>query len=71
MPKAATSYQPLQLLESARLVRDLILEPAKYHTLFQRYASGLILRLAYDARIETGEEKIVRLVYENQVNVVR
>ncbi|KAF2851659.1 cytochrome P450 [Plenodomus tracheiphilus IPT5] len=71
MPKAATSYQPLQLRESARLVRDLILEPTKYHTLFQRYASGLILRLTYDERIETGEEETVRLVYANQVNVER
>ncbi|KAH7341217.1 cytochrome P450 [Pyrenochaeta sp. MPI-SDFR-AT-0127] len=69
MPKAATSYQPLQLQESARLVRDLILEPKRYHTLFQRYASGLILRLTYDARIETGDEETVRLVYENQERV--
>ncbi|KAH8597487.1 cytochrome P450 [Bisporella sp. PMI_857] len=71
MPKAATSYQPLQLQESARLVRDIILEPKRYHTLFQRYASGLILRLTYDARIETGDEETVRLVYENQLNVER
>ncbi|KAH7085785.1 cytochrome P450 [Paraphoma chrysanthemicola] len=71
MPKAATSYQPLQLQESARLVRDLILEPKNYHTLFQRYASGLILRLTYDERIETGEEETVRLVYKNQVNAER
>lgn len=57
--------------ESARLVRDLVLEPKRYKTLFQRYASALILRLTYGARIETGEEEIVRLVYENQVNVER
>jgi len=57
--------------ESARLVRDLVQEPARYTTLFQRYASALILRLTYGARIETGEEDIVRLAYQNQVNVER
>lgn len=69
--KAATSYQPLQMHESARLVHDLVQEPKRYRTLFQRYASALILRLTYGAKIETGEEDIVRLVYENQLNVER
>lgn len=46
-------------------------EPRRYKTFFQRYASAIILRLTYGARIETGEEDIVRLVYENQVNVER
>lgn len=52
-------------------MHDLVLEPKKYCTLFQRYASALILRLTYGAEIETGEEDIVRLVYANQVNVER
>lgn len=71
MQKAAGSYEPLQLQESSRLVHDLILEPKRYQTLFQRYASGLILRLTYDTRIETGDEETVRLVYQNQVNAER
>lgn len=71
MPKAATSYQPLQELETARLVYDIILQPDAYQRLFRRYASALILRLIYDARIETGDEEMVRLVYENQSNVER
>lgn len=57
--------------ESARLLHDLVLQPGRYKTLFQRYASALILRLTYGTRIETGEEDIVRLVYENQVNFER
>src|SRR6187402_1200227 len=61
--KAANSYQPLQIKESARLVHDLILAPERYKTLLRRYASALILRLTYGAKIETGEEDIVRLVY--------
>lgn len=69
--KAANSYQPLQMKESARLVHDLILNPPRYKTLLRRYASALILRLTYGAKIETGDEDIVRLVYENQVNVER
>ncbi|KAH8776846.1 cytochrome P450 [Hyaloscypha sp. PMI_1271] len=69
--KAANSYQPLQMKESARLVHDLILAPKRYKTLLRRYASALILRLTYGAKIETGDEDIVRLVYENQVNVER
>ncbi|PVH77019.1 cytochrome P450 [Cadophora sp. DSE1049] len=71
MPKAATSYEPLQLQESARLTQDLISDPKNYQRLFQRYASGLILRLTYDTRIETGDEETVRLVYENQTNAER
>lgn len=57
--------------ESARLLHDLVLEPKRYKTLFQRYASALILRLTYGTNIETGEEDIVRLVYENQINFER
>ena len=69
--KAATSYQPLQMKESARLVQGLIQDPTRYKGLFRRYASALILRLTYGANIETGDEDIVRLVYDNQVNVER
>lgn len=57
--------------ESARLVRDLVREPKRYKTLFHRYAAALILRLTYGARIETGEEEMVRLAIANQVNVER
>lgn len=71
MPKAAISYQPLQQHESARLTYDLILNPTNYHTLLRRYASGVILRLIYDARIETGDEELVNQVYANQSNVER
>jgi cytochrome P450 len=57
--------------ESARLVKDLVQDPKRYTTLFQRYAAALILRLTYGAKIETGQEEIVRLVYDNQVNFER
>jgi cytochrome P450 len=69
--RAATSYQPLQEKESARLVHDLAQQPSRYKALFQRYASALILRLTYGLQIETGEEEVVKLVYANQANFER
>ncbi|KAH7085829.1 cytochrome P450 [Paraphoma chrysanthemicola] len=69
--KAANSYQPTQMKESVRLVHDLVLAPRRYKTLFRRYASALILRLTYGAKINTGDEDIIRLVYENQLNAER
>lgn len=69
--RAATSYQPLQMKESARLVCDLVKSPDRYKMLFQRYASALILRLTYGTKIETGDEEIIRLVYANQLNFER
>ncbi|PIA93709.1 O-methylsterigmatocystin oxidoreductase [Cercospora beticola] len=68
---AANSYQPLQQHESARMVNDLVSNPGEYKTLFRRYASALILRLTYGIEVQTGNEDIVRLVYENQLNVER
>ena len=55
--------------KSARLVHGLISDPKRHKLLFRRYASALILRLTCGAKIETGDEDIVRLVYDNQVNV--
>lgn len=47
MTTAATSYQPSQIIESTRMLRSLIERPDKYETFFERYASGLIFRLAF------------------------
>jgi hypothetical protein len=60
MPVAATSYQPLQVYESERLLYDLIRDPSKYETWFERYAGAVIMRLAYGKSIETGDEPFVR-----------
>lgn len=53
------------------MVRDLARQPDEFKTLFRRYASAIILRLTYGAKIKTGREDIVRLVHENQLNVER
>jgi cytochrome P450 len=60
----ATTYQPLQEVESIRAVRDLINAPGKYETWFERYSAGLILELAYDKPIVTGEELYVRRILQ-------
>ena len=54
------NYQPTQIIESARMLRDLIKDPANYEHWFERYASGIIFRLAFGKTIETGHEQSVR-----------
>ena len=60
MPVAATSYQPVQIYESERLLRDLIKTPKRYEDLFERYAGAVIMRLAYGKGIETGDEPDIK-----------
>lgn len=60
MPAAATSYQPLQIYESERLIYDLLRTPGDYERLFERYAGALIVRLAYGKAVETGDEEFIR-----------
>jgi cytochrome P450 len=60
----ATAYQPLQESESIRAVRDLINDPENYETWFERFSAGLILKLAYDKPIVTGEELYVRRILQ-------
>ncbi|KAH8805992.1 cytochrome P450 [Xylogone sp. PMI_703] len=64
MPAAATSYQPIQIEESTRMLRDLIAKPEDYERLFERYTAGLIMRLAYSKMVFTGEEPEVRRILE-------
>ena len=71
MSTAATSYQPTQLLESTRLLHDLILDPPNYERWFERYSSGTILRLGYGKKVETGEEDYVRRILAVVHNVER
>jgi len=59
---AATSYQPIQLEESTRFLRDLIQDPASYERYLERYAAGLIMRLAFGQTIYTGNEPSVRRI---------
>jgi cytochrome P450 len=60
----APAYEPIQLLESSRLLKDLLADPNNYEKWFERYSAGVILRLAYGKTIETGDEKNVREILE-------
>lgn len=58
----AETFVPLQQEESLRAIRDLLREPEKYATWFERYSAGLILRLAYSKSVNTGDEPYVRRI---------
>lgn len=62
MPRAAQSYEQTQILESTRLIRDLIKSPKEYEFYFERYASSLIFRLGFGRKIESGNEDIVQRI---------
>ncbi|KAH7412820.1 cytochrome P450 [Cadophora sp. MPI-SDFR-AT-0126] len=62
MVSAATSYQPIQEQESLRALRDLIDVPEKYETWFERYAGGLMMRIAFGKMVVTGEEKVLKRI---------
>lgn len=56
----ANTYQPNQSVESLRMLRDLIRDPARYEHWFNRYSAGIIYRLAYGKAVFTGEEQVVQ-----------
>ena len=57
-------YEPVQILESAKMILDLIRSPAEYERWFERYASGIIFRLAFGKTVVTGDEDTVRKIFE-------
>jgi cytochrome P450 len=60
MPSAAASYEPVQIYESERLLNGLLNDPSKYEELFELYAGGLIMKLAYDKNVESTKDPHVR-----------
>ncbi|PVH78158.1 cytochrome P450 [Cadophora sp. DSE1049] len=62
MASAAASYQPIQEQESLRALKDLIEQPDKYETWFERYAGGLMMRIAFGKMIVTGEEEVLKRI---------
>jgi Cytochrome P450 len=71
MTQMANSYQPMQSLESKKLLHDLLISPAQYERHFERYASGLVFRIGYGKTVETGDEPYVRRILEVVHNVER
>ena len=56
MPSAAVSYEPVQLYESERLLYGFLNEPSKYEELFELYAGGLVMKLAYDKTVDSSND---------------
>jgi cytochrome P450 len=64
MSTAAAAYEPIQIEESTRMLRDLIAKPNEYDKWLERYSAGLIMRLAFSKMVVTGEEPDVRQILE-------
>lgn len=60
----APTYEPVQMRESFRLLKDLLADPNNYETWFERFSAGVVLQLAYGKTVETGDEPIVRDILE-------
>ncbi|KAL9115954.1 MAG: hypothetical protein Q9227_000322 [Pyrenula ochraceoflavens] len=67
----APNYEPIQELESLYCLRDFLREPKEYERWFDRYAGGIILRLAYGKRITTGKEEFVQRIVKVNHNLER
>ncbi|KAL6887113.1 cytochrome P450 [Trichoderma evansii] len=67
----APAYEPVQLRESSRLLKDLLANPNNYETWVERFSAGVVLQLAYGKTVETGDEPIVRDILEVVHNVER
>jgi hypothetical protein len=64
MTQMANSYQPMQSLESKKLLFDLLQTPDDYERHFERYSSGLIFRIGYGKTVDTGDEPYVRRIID-------
>jgi hypothetical protein len=71
MTQMANSYQPMQSLESKKLLYDLLQSPQNYDRHFERYSSGLIFRIGYGKTVDTGDEPYVRRILETTHTVER
>jgi hypothetical protein len=71
MTQMANLYQPMQSLESKKLLYDLLQTPGEYERHLERYASGLIFRIGYGKTVDTGDEPYVRQILDVVHNVER
>lgn len=63
MPKVADMHRQAQSLEAKKLLNDLLNNPDDYENHVERYAAGLIFRLAFGKAVDTGREFFVREIY--------
>lgn len=62
MPSVAETYEPMQEEEALRVVHDLLKEPSRYESLFNRYAASIIMRLAFGITLITGQEEAAQRI---------
>jgi cytochrome P450 len=62
-PTSAATFEQTQLLESSRLIPDLIAKPKDYQDLFMRYSSGLIFRLGFGRKLSGHDDPIFRRIF--------
>lgn len=71
MPSVAAKYEPTQTMLSTWLLEELIRSPKDYERWIERYASGLMFRLAFGKVIRTGKEPEVGRIYKVTAHVER
>ena len=62
MQKAAISYRPIQEWESRRLAYALFTDPEHHMPHFERYATSVVMCIAYGRRVDTSEDPVVRQI---------
>ena len=62
--KMAESYQSTQILESTRMLYDLIREPEDYERWLERYSSGLIFRLGFGKVMESHNDQVSKRLFK-------
>jgi hypothetical protein len=62
-PSSAATYEPTQILESTRMLDDLIRQPEKYDKWFMRYSAGLIFRLGFGKVLYEGNPLLNRIFH--------
>lgn len=62
--KMAETYQSTQILESTRLLYDLIRAPEDYEGWFERYSSGLIFRLGFGKIMQNHNDPILKRLFQ-------
>jgi len=59
---ALDSYHPLQRQEAARMLYDIMQDPADYRHHMKRYVAAIVLEIAYGHSIETTDDGFIRTI---------
>ncbi|GAA5997441.1 cytochrome P450 [Rhodotorula paludigena] len=58
-PAAASSYEPIQEMESAQFVRDMLAKPGDFWGHCQRYAGSTIMQIGFNKRAKTPQDPAI------------